>query len=158
MIVDDLLEVLELNENILCQFVAQMSDSEITNRIKNYWTIYEHLEHLTLCQKMLLGRIKQFIEEDSPLIRTYTPENEKKSNVKKTVKNLLDEFCELRKKQIQLIKDAQSTVWGKQGTHESYKKYTCEILVRHIISHDYFHIYRMEELWIEKESYINELN
>ena len=44
MIENDFVKVFDLNKNILCQFIESMTNIEINNRIKNYWTIYEHIE------------------------------------------------------------------------------------------------------------------
>jgi hypothetical protein len=156
MIEKDFVKVLDLNKNILCQFIEKITDIEINNRIKNYWTIYEHLEHLTFSQNILLGRIKQFFEEDNPKIKPFGTEN-RTFTEKYSVDELVKKYCKLRKEQIKLIKSANKNIWKKEGIHEEYKKYTFEILIRHTILHDSFHMWRMEELWIEKENLIKEL-
>ncbi|MGO8694777.1 MAG: DinB family protein [Rectinemataceae bacterium] len=153
-----LLVALDNNKKLLKQFVKSMTDQEISRRIRDYWTIYEHIDHLVITQKMLLGRIEQFMREDNPVMRPYTPED--KPNVddpQRTAMELVAEFRDLRDKQIKLIRKAKDSVWRKTGTHEEYVKYSFEILVRHIILHDSFHMHRMEELWIEKEEHIKEL-
>jgi hypothetical protein len=148
MIENDFIKVLGLNKNILCQFIEKMTDIEINNKIKKYWTIYEHIEHLTFSQNILLGRIKQFLEEDHPKIKPFGAGN-RTFDGKYSVKELLQKYCELRDVQIKLIKNATKDTWKKEGIHEEYKKYTFEILVRHSILHDSFHMWRIEELWIE---------
>jgi hypothetical protein len=153
MFINDIVGIMELNKNILCRFIENITDMEINNRIKDHWTIYEHLEHLTLSQNILLNRMKQFIEEDNPIIKPYGPGDDEHGK-KYSVKKLLEKFCGLRNEQIDLIKNADKNIWRKEGNHEEYKKYTFEILTRHTILHDSFHMYRMEELWIEKEEYI----
>ena len=160
MLKKDLIVGLSNNKNILKQFISIMKEDEIQRRIRDYWTIYEHLDHLVLTQKMLLGRIQQFIVENPPvIIKPYTPdENVKVEDANKTAKDLVNEFCKLRDIQIGLIKRAKRNVWSKDGKHEEYSKYTFEILLRHILVHDSFHMARIEELWIKKEQYIMELN
>jgi hypothetical protein len=147
------------NKNVLKQFVSYMKPDEVNNRIKNYWTIYENVDHLVVTQKMLLGRIQQFIVEEKPIMKPYIPDNKPKViDSKKTINELVDEFIKLRDMQIALIKSANGKVWKKDGIHSEYKKYNFEILIRHIYLHDSFHMWRMEELWIEKEVLIKELN
>lgn len=149
---------LENNKEMLDQFVERMKKEEVERRIKDYWTIYEHIDHLVETQKMLLGRIEQFLEEESPVMRPYTPADKPKLNSpKKTARELVAEFRDLRDRQIKRIRTARKEVWKKTGKHEEYDRYSFEILLRHMIFHDYYHMYRMEELWIEKEQYINEL-
>lgn len=146
------------NKGILKQFVSVISENDIHRRIKNFWTIYEHIDHLVLTQKLLLGRIEQFIVEDNPIIKPYIPEGKPiVEDAKKTAKELVEEFIKLRNLQIALIKKAKRNVWQKEGTHPEYSKYSFEILIRHILLHDSFHMWRIEELWIEKAELIREL-
>jgi hypothetical protein len=158
MIKKELIIGLMNNKNILKQFVSIMSDEEITRRIKDYWTIYEHLDHLVTAQKMLLGRIRQFMSEKNPVMQPYTPDDRPTiGNKEKSASDLVDEFRKLRDIQIDLINGAKPDVWEKKGTHEEYTRYSFEILARHILLHDSFHMSRMEELWIKREEYILEL-
>jgi uncharacterized damage-inducible protein DinB len=159
MIKKELIIGLMNNKNILKQFVSIMTNEEIQRRIKDYWTIYEHLDHLVAAQKVLLGRIKQFMSEDNPAMKPYTPDDRPAvENANKSAGDLVNEFCKLRDIQIGLVKRAKQGVWGKEGRHEEYTKYSFEILLRHILLHDSFHMSRMEELWIKREEYIMELN
>jgi hypothetical protein len=96
------------------------------------------------------------IEEDHPKIKPFGAENETFAG-KYSVKGLLQKYCELRDEQIKILKNVTEDIWEKEGIHEEYKKYTFEILVRHAILHDSFHMWRMEELWIENENLIKEL-
>jgi uncharacterized damage-inducible protein DinB len=158
MLKNDFINGLSINKNILKQFVSIINENDIHERIKDFWTIYEHIDHLVVTQKMLLARIQQFIVEDKPIIKPYIPENKPiVEDTKKTAKELVDEFIKIRDMQISLIKRAKRNVWQKEGTHPEYSKYSFEILLRHILLHDSFHMWRMEELWIEKEELIQEL-
>ena len=149
---------LENSAKVLKQFVETMTDDVIKRRIKDYWTIYDHIDHLVVCQKMLLERIEAFIKEESPVIEPYNPEEKPSEEAsKRTARQLVNEFRKLRAKQIKLIKGAKKAVWLRKGSHEEYADYGFEILVRHILLHDSYHMYRMEELWIMKEHYIKEL-
>jgi uncharacterized damage-inducible protein DinB len=151
------LDVLEGSKEILKQFVEQLTEAEINRRIKDYWTIYEHIDHLVVCQKLYLGRLGQFIKEDNPVMKPFTPEDNPTIENRKSTDRLIADFCALRDNQIKLIKKAKKDVWVKTGKHEEYERYSFEILIRHMILHDSYHMYRMEELWIEKEKYIKEL-
>jgi hypothetical protein len=154
----DLIVALNNNKKLLKQFVSRMKDEEINKRIKDYWTIHEHLDHLVVCQKMMIVRIQQFIVEEKPEIKPYIPDDKPEiENKNKTAKELVNEFIKLRDLQIRLIVKSKRNVWKKVGIHPEYRKYNFEILLRHIVMHDGFHLYRMEELWIENEDLIHEL-
>jgi hypothetical protein len=159
MLKKDFIAALANNKRILRQFVSVIEPETIGRRIKDYWTIYEHLDHLVVTQKMLLGRIGQFIAEDRPVMKPYIPEDKPEvEDASRDAMKLIDEFEGLRDDQIALIKRAKRAVWLKEGVHPEYKKYGFEILLRHILLHDSFHMWRMEELWIEKDELIKELN
>lgn len=158
MLKNDLLIGLSNNKNILKQFISIIKENDINKRIKDFWTIYEHIDHLVVTQKMLLGRVQQFIVEENPVMKPYIPD-EKPSveNNKKSARELVEEFIQLREMQIGIIKKAKRNVWQKEAIHPEYSKYSFEILIRHILLHDSFHMWRIEELWIEKEELIKEL-
>ena len=158
MLKNDFVIGLANNKNILKQFVSVITENEIHKRIKDFWTIYEHIDHLVLTQKMLLGRIQQFIVEDNPIMKPYIPEEKPTvEDAKKSAKELVEEFIKLRDLQIGLLRKTKGSVWKKIGVHPEYSKYSLEILARHILLHDSFHMWRMEELWIEREDLIQEL-
>lgn len=155
----DLLAGLTCNKRILRQFVSVIEPEAIRRRIKDYWTIYEHMDHLVVTQKMLLGRIRQFLVEERPVMKPYIPEDKPEvENASKSPAELVDEFEKLRDEQIALVKKANRMAWQKEGIHPEYKKYGFEILLRHTLLHDSFHMWRMEELWIEKEELIKDMN
>jgi hypothetical protein len=143
------------NVELLRGLVASMGSPAIERRIKDYWTGKEHLEHLVICQRMLLGRMEQFLVEERPIMKPYIPLDA--PAVTKSVAELLDEFELLRGKQLALIEGASDAIWAKKASHSEYKEYGFEILVRHTLLHDSFHMCRMEELWIMKEELIKEL-
>ena len=159
MLKNDFVIGLSNNKNIFKQLVSVINENDIHKRIKDFWTIYEHIDHLVVTQKMLLGRIQQFIVEDKPIMKPYIPEDKPTvENDKKSAKDLVEEFIKIRDLQIGLIKKTKRNVWHKEGIHPEYLKYSLEILIRHILLHDSFHMWRIEELWIEKEELIKELN
>ncbi|HCM27743.1 MAG: hypothetical protein A2Z99_16490 [Treponema sp. GWB1_62_6] len=150
---------LAMNKMILRQFVESMSDQEINRRIRDYWTIYEHLEHLVETQEISLRRVEIFIEQESPAIVPFVPdETPNTPAIRKPVSELLQVFDSFRDKQLKLIGKAPKEVWRKVGTHGQYSNYSFEILLRHTLLHDSFHMARMEQLWIMKEEFLMELN
>jgi hypothetical protein len=105
---------LKNNKMILQDFIMQMTDTEIQNRYKDYWTIREHIEHLVISQNILLERIKIFINEQNPIIKPYSP-NPSEENTYKAMKidELTSKFASIRNEQIRLIKKASNEVWKR---------------------------------------------
>ncbi len=147
---------LKNNVEILKDFLDSMSHDEIHYRVKNFWTIYQHVEHLADSQNVLLHRMNLFLREENPVIKPFSP-NGKGSATVLPIDRHVEEFERLRNQQISLIENADEKVWDKSGEHPEFKKYNFDILIRHALLHDGFHMWRMEELWIKKDNLILEL-
>lgn len=133
---------------------AEYLDKECNN---DTWTIREHFYHILTVQEMLYQRIIKIRDEQNPVITPYFPENEK--NVTKAFKSLNEAFSyyrEIRNKQISLIKSLSDDDFNKDAQHGEYIKYNIPIIINHIIFHEYWHLYRIEELWLTRENVINE--
>jgi hypothetical protein len=153
---DTIIVSLKNNVEILKTFLGNMSHDEIMHRVKDYWTIYQHVEHLAESQKVLLHRMNLFLSEEKPVIKPYGP-NGNDAAVRLPIQSHVDEFERLRNQQIVVIRNAGEEVWRKSGEHPEFKKYSFDILVRHALLHDGFHMWRMEELWIKKDDLILDL-
>ncbi len=120
------------------------------------WTIREHFYHILTVQEMLYQRIIKIKDEQNPIITPYFPENEK--NVAELFKSLDEAFLyykEMRAKQISLIKSLSAEDFSKEAQHGEYIKYNIPIIINHIIFHEYWHLYRIEELWLTREELSN---
>jgi uncharacterized damage-inducible protein DinB len=149
-----LIDALELNSGILERFVLQIAEDRLhRKRGEGVWSVYEHLHHLVLVQPLMFKRIRLFKNEEKPLIRPYVPgpEEEKERTVKRPASELIRTFGEWRRKQAELARSCGPEAWAKTGTHPEYDQYSLEILLRHILTHDGWHMYRMEEIWLAKD-------
>ena len=152
-----LIDSLRLNISILRDFIAAIPDGELRRRRHaDYWTIHEHLNHLVITQLMLCRRIELFIKEDRPVIVPFVPDDKPKdeSSASKSVRELLDAFAKWREKQLQLLETCPAGVWARTAVHPEYHSYSFEILVRHILLHDSYHMNRIEELWLLKDEFL----
>ena len=146
---------------ILSQFVECIPEDKIDlRRGEDFWTIAEHVCHLAEVQPMLLERIERFIKEEHPEFVPYIPgddEDEPDAPAWMSMDDALAQFADYRGKQIALLKSAEGHVWQKNATHPEFDQYSFNILVRHLLMHDYWHMYRMEELWLTKEAHLTTL-
>jgi uncharacterized damage-inducible protein DinB len=151
---EKLIDALERVPDILEQFILQMSEERLNRkRGEGIWTVHEHLHHLALVQPVMFKRIRMFKNEEKPVIRPYIPgpEEEKERNVKRPVAELIRTFREWRGKQVELARSCGPEVWEKTGEHPEYDQYSLEIVLRHVLTHDGWHMHRMEEIWIAKD-------
>jgi uncharacterized damage-inducible protein DinB len=151
---EKLIDALEMIPDILEQFVLQMTEERLhRKRGEGIWTVHEHLHHLALVQPVMFKRIRMFKNEEKPVIRPYIPgpEEEKERTVKRPVTELARTFREWRVKQVELARSCGPEAWEKTGEHPEYDQYSLEILLRHVLTHDGWHMYRMEEIWLAKD-------
>jgi hypothetical protein len=151
---------LKLGPQILEDFVSGIPEQQLhRKRGEGFWSLYEHVEHLALTQLMLYKRLESFTKEERPEFVPYFPDEKEEKHEKKIkpVADILSMYRRWRDKQVELIEGGDGTLWEKSAVHPEYEQYGFKILVRHILLHDSFHLYRMEELWLARDEYLTEL-
>jgi uncharacterized damage-inducible protein DinB len=124
-------------------------------RTKDAWTVREHLYHIVSVQGMLLKRIEKIRDEENPVITPYFPENQvEQSKLYSSVEAAFAEYKALRRKQIEVLKSLGAKALAKEARHAEYASYNIPIIVNHMIFHEYWHMYRIEELWLARDEYI----
>jgi len=109
---------------------------------------------------MLLKRFERFMNEDHPEFVPFIPGGGKEEPVtppRMNIESALDQFARNRSSQLQLLEGADEATWKKQATHPEYEEYSLYILTRHVLMHDHWHMYRMEELWLARDAYLTRL-
>lgn len=158
--ISDLLESLRRAPRILSQFAGTIpADKLEVRRGDGFWTVAEHVTHLAQVQPMLLQRIERFLIEDRPVFVPFLPGQSDEGTDTPPPMSLataVDEFTSCRARQLALLETAGSAAWGKSGTHPEYEAYSLYILTRHILMHDHWHMYRMEELWLTRDAYLTQ--
>jgi uncharacterized damage-inducible protein DinB len=155
--IPDLLDGLRGSINILSAFVMALPEDKLNRRRgAGFWTVAEHASHLAQVQPMLLERLKRFLDEERPEFVPYIPgdaEEEEKPPEMET-KAALAEFAQCRQHQLALLEKADDAAWQKTAIHPEYDLYTLYILTRHILMHDHWHMYRMEQLWLTRDEFL----
>jgi hypothetical protein len=117
------------------------------------------LNHLAQVQPMLLERLQRFMTEDHPKFIPYIPEDDDHQTVVQldTV-SALEQISKYREQQVALLNGAEDATWKKTATHPEYEHYSLYILARHILMHDFWHMYRIEELWLTRDAFLTKQN
>lgn len=159
--IPDLLEGMRCSPGILSEFVKTIPENKLDlRRGPGFWTIAEHVSHLAVVQPMLLDRFNRFISDDHPEFVPYLPGKEPDAPdtpARMDMSEALKQFLQYRNAQISLLEKASESIWQRQGKHPEYEQYSLYILVRHTLMHDYWHMYRIEELWLTKDAYLTGL-
>jgi hypothetical protein len=159
--IPDLLEGLRRTPKVLSEFAKTIPEDKMdVRRGEGFWTIAEHVSHLAQVQPMISGRIKRFMNEDHPEFVPYVPGNGKDEPGTPPRMDLiaaLEQFANDRNEQVVLLEGADNISWQKTATHPEYEHYSLYILARHVLMHDYWHMYRVEELWLTRDEYLTKL-
>jgi uncharacterized damage-inducible protein DinB len=157
----DLMDGLRRSTNVLSSFVSTIPEAQLDRRRgDDFWTIAEHISHLAQVQPMMLDRLERFSNEEHPEFIPYIPgdgEDEPETPERMEIESALAQFTDVRHRQFALLESADEKTWQRQATHPEYDRYSLYIFVRHMLMHDYWHMYRMEELWLTKDSYLTHM-
>ena len=153
----NLLLSLEESLEIVAEFIHTIPEGDLNvKRRPDFWTIRHHVYHMADVQKLLYDRLVRFKNDTNPAFTPYMPDTDgPKKPGYAGVEDALAAYQDLRRKQIDVIKSYEREDFLKEGTHPEYKKYTPLILIRHILLHDYSHLYRIEELWLTRDEYLS---
>jgi uncharacterized damage-inducible protein DinB len=157
--VGDLIEGLKRTPVILSDFVKTVRVEKLDfRRGEEFWTIAEHVSHLARVQPMLLDRFRRLMNEDHPVFVPYIPgKDEPDTPGRMNMDDALDQFTRYRGEQVRMLEGANEKTWHKTATHPEYEQYSLYILTRHVLMHDYWHMYRIEELWLTRDAYMTRL-
>jgi len=125
-----------------------------------FWTVAEHVSHLAQVQPMLLERFQRFIQEEHPEFVPYIPgggQGEPGPPPRMSMAAAIERFTRTRHQQLVLLEGAGDSIWRRTATHPEYEAYSFYILTRHTLMHDFWHMYRIEELWLTGDAYLTRL-
>lgn len=153
--IPQILTSLEQVPAILEAMVKSVSPARLKERRREgAWTVAEHAIHLAEAQNRLTGRIRLILSEDNPEIVPYLPDPKAPPKPTLTVKEALPVFAAERAKQAAMLRPLPDAAWKRPARHPEYDAYGLHILVRHMLLHDHWHLYRMEELWLTREDFL----
>lgn len=159
--IPDLLEGLKRTPKIMIEFVKTIPENKLNlRRGDGFWTIAEHVSHLAEVQPMLLERFQRFMHEEHPQFVPFVPSKDDDGPVTPASLSMaaaLLQFEQYRKQQMLLLENADAGIWQRIAIHPEYDEYSLYILTRHVLMHDYWHMYRIEELWLTKDAYLTRL-
>jgi len=120
------------------------------------WSIHEHTCHLADVQPLLYDRFLTFKNADHPVFQPFLPGTNVDDSHLLTMdlQAALHTFTLERARLLDQLETFTEADWRKQASHPEYNVYTPEILLRHVLMHDYLHMYRIEELWLTREGYL----
>ena len=154
----DKLDTLKQTPSMLRELVREIPVKLLKqHRIAGKWSIHEHVCHLYDAQKMMLERFKVFKTVQNPSFSPYLPGSENTPSthlLDLDMDECLDAFEKDRKELINFLALFSKEDWENEGHHPEYSRFSAAIFLRHIMMHDHFHMYRIEELWLTTEKFL----
>jgi hypothetical protein len=144
-ILNALNETPRLLKELICEIDPVIYKKKI---VKGKWSIHEHATHIAVGD--IYGfhkRLEDFKQEEKPVIEPLSGDNfEKDFFIKLDLEKTIDEFFEIRQRTTELARTLNPNDWKKLATHPEYKTFTPYIMLRHVLMHDHYHLYKIEDM------------
>jgi uncharacterized damage-inducible protein DinB len=148
-----LLDSLQRTPGVLTPLVQSIPKEFLhLRRGEGFWTIAEHVWHLADLEPLMLKRVQSFVEQDNPQFVGYTPP-EDITTLQIDVDQTLATYANRRKDLMALLPKLTPEIWSRKGVHPRFITCDCRIMVRHILTHDYWHMHRISALWLLKDEF-----
>jgi hypothetical protein len=117
------------------------------------WSVHEHACHLATSDGPFLARLDVMLSAPVPCIKTMLPsaEEEAGSLLSIDLDETLDQYVRERSGLVKRLKELSAEDWQRTAEHEEYNHYSVWIMFRHLLTHEMFHAYRIEELLLRKD-------
>ena len=117
------------------------------------WSAHEHACHLSASDGPFLARLDLMLSAPAPFIRSIlnSPEVESGALLSVDLDEALDRYVIERASLVKRLKELSVEDWQRRAVHEAFSHYSVWIMFRHLLTHEMFHAYRIEELLLKKD-------
>src|SRR4029078_8877412 len=117
------------------------------------WSAYEHACHLSGTDAPFRARLDLILSEPTPLIRSIvnSPEVEAGALLSVDLDESLERYVRERASLVKRLRELSAEDWERTAEHEAFSHYSVWIMFRHLLNHEMFHAYRIEELLLKKD-------
>ena len=150
----DIISRLEAAPALIAELVRETPQRNRKRRpAPDRWSVHEHACHLAEVHPLFFERLDRMLREENPVIVPYDPPPEEQTGslLERDLDQELQRFTADRAKLVRRLRELSPDDWKRRGEHGDYKPYSVAIMFRHVMIHDYFHAYRIEELALKKD-------
>lgn len=150
----EIIEALERTPRIVIPLVRQADPAVLKRRPPSgKWSIHEHACHLAQVHPLFFQRLDLMLSEDNPAIRSYDPgrDDPRDALLRIDLESALRRFKDDRDRLVERLRHLRPQDWTRTAQHEEYNSYSVFTMFRHLVLHDFFHAYRIEELLLRKD-------
>lgn len=147
--VEPILNALAETPRILSELIKEIDPERYKKEIiDGKWSIHEHATHIAVGD--LYGfqkRLQEFKQKKKPIFEPLSGNNfDKDFFIALDLNKALSDFFDIRQTTIELSKAFNKKNWHKLAVHPEYKTYSPYIMLRHLIMHDHWHLYKIEDM------------
>ena len=152
--VEHLITALEGAPAIIVPMVRQANPAILKRRpAPGEWSIHENACHLAEVHPLFFRRLDLLLSLDNPPITSYDPgrDDPEDALLHVDLDEALQRFEHDRRRIVDRLRSLRPGDWTRTAQHEEYNAYSVFIMFRHLVLHDFFHAYRIEELLLRKD-------
>ena len=143
---------LHYQHKTLLDIIEGLSDEQIRRQVvTGKWSIFENIVHLQTYQHTMVARIKQMLENSSPLFPRYGAETDPEfiENCGKTTREIMQDMITVRKLMASEISSFPPEDLIKTGTHPVFGEMTILQWVNFFLLHEAHHLFAIYKLAAE---------
>jgi uncharacterized damage-inducible protein DinB len=148
-----LIHSLEAAPGIITELVLEVKPGNLKRRpAPKKWSVHEHACHISTGDRAFLSRLELIIKYPHPRIQSMVPsaDEEAGSLLNIDLNEALKEYAKERLLVVQRLKELSEEDWQRTAEHEAFSHYSVYIMFRHLLLHEMFHAYRIDELMLKK--------
>ena len=117
------------------------------------WSAHEHACHLSGTDGPFRARLDLILSTPAPFIKSIvnSPEIESGALLSVDLDESLERYVRERASLVKRLKELSAEDWQRTAEHEAFSHYSVWIMFRHLLNHEMFHAYRIEELLLKKD-------
>jgi hypothetical protein len=149
-----LITALEAAPGIITELVREVPPRNLKRRpAPDKWSAHEHACHISDGETVFLSRLELMLSESNPRIRSMVPSQgeEAGSLLDVDLDEALEQYARQRALTVKRLRELSDEDWKRTADHEAFSHYSVYIMFRHLLIHEMFHAYRIDELMLKKD-------
>ncbi len=145
---------LEAAPGIIIGLVREVAPANLKRRpAPNKWSAHEHACHISTGHDVFLARLDLMLSDPFPQIRSMEPSPDEKAGSLLSVDldEALSGYVRERAGTVERLKELSPADWARTAEHEAFSHYSVYIMFRHMLMHEMFHAYRIDELVLKRD-------
>ena len=140
---------LHYQHKVLVDIIDGLTDEQIRrNIIAGKWSIFETIVHLQTYQHTFIDRVKQILENESPVFPRYTAESDPLflDNCSKSSREILQDLLSIRKDMTAEMVNFKPADLAKTGTHPHFGTMNLLQWMNFFLLHEAHHLFSIFKL------------